>query len=67
MGIITNDDSLIDAALSEILTLPLEDRHQRDPDRAVPYILAQHDLSLVSSRGNFYLPASLTLDGTGLG
>ncbi|KAJ7594704.1 TPR-like protein [Mycena floridula] len=44
MGILTEDDSLIDAALSEILALPLERRHQLDPKRDVGYLLMQHHL-----------------------
>jgi len=48
MGILTEDDSLIDAALSEILSLPLERRHQLDPDRDVNYLLIQHHLGQVS-------------------
>ena len=49
MGILTDDDSLIDAALSEILALPLERRHELDPLRGVDYFLIQHHLGQVSS------------------
>ncbi|GJE96722.1 TPR-like protein [Phanerochaete sordida] len=45
MGILTDDDSLIDAALSELLALPLEERQQRDPRRDVDYLLMQHHLA----------------------
>lgn len=45
MGILTEDDSLVDAALSEILALPLERRQQLDPNKEVTYLLAQHQLS----------------------
>ncbi|KAI0051258.1 TPR-like protein [Auriscalpium vulgare] len=45
MGILTDDDSLVDAALSEILSLPLDKRHARDPQRDVSYLLTQHYLS----------------------
>ncbi|KAI0700930.1 TPR-like protein [Cytidiella melzeri] len=45
MGILTADDSLIDAALSEILALPVCERHARDPGRDVTYLLVRHHLS----------------------
>ncbi|EIM82722.1 uncharacterized protein STEHIDRAFT_63802 [Stereum hirsutum FP-91666 SS1] len=45
MGILTEDDGLIDAALSEILSLPLDKRHERDPERDVDYLLTQHSLA----------------------
>ena len=51
MGILTDDDSLVDAALSEILALPVEERHQRDPRRDVDYLLIQHHLAQVSRQG----------------
>lgn len=44
MGILTDDDSLVDAALSELLTLPLERRHELDPRRDANYVLIQHHL-----------------------
>ncbi|KAH9978973.1 TPR-like protein [Lactifluus volemus] len=44
MGILTDDDSLIDAALSELISLPLDLRHRRDPQRDFSYILMQHHL-----------------------
>ncbi|KAF8270248.1 TPR-like protein [Lactarius quietus] len=44
MGILTDDDSLIDAALSELISLPLDLRHRRDPRRDFSYILGQHHL-----------------------
>jgi superkiller protein 3 len=47
MGILTNDDSLIDAALSELISLPLNLRHKRDPQRDFSYILTQHHLGQV--------------------
>lgn len=47
MGILTDDDSLVDAALSEIVSLPIEQRHQRDPRRDVDYLLMQHHLAQV--------------------
>jgi hypothetical protein len=47
MGILTDDDSLVDAALSELLALPLERRHELDPRRDVNYLLIQHHLGQV--------------------
>ena len=47
MGILTDDDSLVDAALSEILSLPLEKRRELDPRRDVDYLLIQHHLGQV--------------------
>ena len=44
MGILTDDDGLVDAALSELLSLPLDQRHERDPEREVTYLLIQHHL-----------------------
>ncbi|KAF8070280.1 TPR-like protein [Lyophyllum atratum] len=44
MGVLTDDESLVDAALSEILALPLEKRHELDPDRNVDYLLTQYHL-----------------------
>ncbi len=44
MGILTDDDGLVDAALSELLSLPLDQRHERDPERDVAYLLVQHHL-----------------------
>jgi len=48
MGILTGDDNIVDAALSEILGLPIEHRHSVDPQRNVDYLLIQHHLSQVS-------------------
>ncbi|KAL4253450.1 hypothetical protein ABKN59_002079 [Abortiporus biennis] len=45
MGILTEDDSLIDAALSEILSLPLPGRRERDPAGEVGHLLVLHHLS----------------------
>ncbi|EGN99549.1 hypothetical protein SERLA73DRAFT_159810 [Serpula lacrymans var. lacrymans S7.3] len=44
MGILTADDGLVDAALSEILALPLEQRQTLDPRRDVGYLLIRHHL-----------------------
>jgi len=48
MGILTDDDNLVDAALSEILSLPLEKRYELDPRRDVDYLLIQHHLGQAS-------------------
>ncbi|OSD01253.1 TPR-like protein [Trametes coccinea BRFM310] len=45
MGILTDDDGLVDAALSEVLSLPVDQRHERDPERDVTYLLIQHHLA----------------------
>ncbi|KAK0207900.1 superkiller protein 3 [Desarmillaria ectypa] len=42
MGILTDDDNLIDAALSEILALPREQRANMDPGKDVDYLLMKH-------------------------
>ena len=47
MGILTDDDGLVDAALSEIISLPIDQRHERDPERDVTYLLVQHHLGQV--------------------
>lgn len=47
MGILTDDDSLVDAALSEIVSLPLDLRLGRDPGRDATYLLIQHHLGQV--------------------
>ncbi|KAH0589327.1 hypothetical protein H2248_005088 [Termitomyces sp. 'cryptogamus'] len=44
MGALTDDESLVDAALSELLALPLEQRYERDPGRNVDYLLTQYHL-----------------------
>lgn len=48
MGILTADDNLVDAALSEILALPIDQKHSLDQQRHVDYLLIQHHLSQVS-------------------
>ncbi|KAH9858634.1 TPR-like protein [Lenzites betulinus] len=50
MGILTDDDGLVDAALSEVLSLPLDQRHERDPERDVTYLLMQHHLAQGDTR-----------------
>ncbi|KAK7056865.1 Superkiller protein 3 [Paramarasmius palmivorus] len=44
MGILTDDDSLVDAALSEILGSSIDDRARLDPERNVDHLLLQHHL-----------------------
>ncbi|KAI0027005.1 TPR-like protein [Vararia minispora EC-137] len=44
MGILTEDDNLVDAALSEVLGLPLDRRNVRDQCRDVTYLLIQQYL-----------------------
>lgn len=51
MGILTSDAALVDAALSEILALPLERRHALDPAHDVPYLLTQHHLAQGDASG----------------
>lgn len=47
MGILTDDDGLVDAALSEVMALPIDQRHKLDSKRDVDYLLIQHGLSQV--------------------
>ena len=42
MGLLTDDDALLDAALSEILSLPVEERFRRDPQRDIDNLLMNH-------------------------
>ncbi|KAI4526044.1 hypothetical protein K523DRAFT_227295 [Schizophyllum commune Tattone D] len=44
MGILTEDDSLVDAALTEILALPVDRRLQLDPQHDVQLLLVNHYL-----------------------
>jgi len=53
MGILTADNSLVDAALSEILSLPLDQKRNLGPHRHVDYLLIQHHLSQVSNRSPY--------------
>lgn len=57
MGILDSDDSLVDAALSEIRGLTLDKRIDLDPDRDVPQLLLRHHLGQVVQiilRSTFY-------------
>jgi superkiller protein 3 len=47
MGIVTDDETLVDAALSEMLALPREQQIELDPERDVAFLLSQHHLSQV--------------------
>lgn len=48
MGILTDDDGLVDAALSEMLSLPLDQRTAMDPHHDVTGLLVKHHLGQVS-------------------
>ncbi|KAF8629945.1 hypothetical protein AX15_003181 [Amanita polypyramis BW_CC] len=45
MGILSNDENLIDAALSELLDMPAEQRQGLDPSDDVNYLLIHYNLS----------------------
>lgn len=47
MGLLSEDEGLIDAAVSEIVTLSIEDRHERDLNREVEKLLVNHYLAEV--------------------
>jgi len=49
MGTLTNDDGLVDAALSEMLSLPLDQRTAMDPHHDVTGLLVKHHLGQVSN------------------
>ncbi|KAF7375997.1 Antiviral protein [Mycena sanguinolenta] len=42
MGILTDDEGLVDAALADLLALPLDRRLELDPQRDVNYLLTKH-------------------------
>jgi len=44
MGILTDDDGLVDAALADLLALPLDRRLELDPRRDVNYLLTKHHI-----------------------
>lgn len=55
MGILTSDDGLVDAALSEMLSLPLDQRMAMDPHHDVDGLLVKHYLGQVSdARSGFH-------------
>lgn len=45
MGILSNDEALIEAGLSELLDMPIEQRQQLDHTNAVDYLLIQQYMS----------------------
>lgn len=55
MGILTNDDGLVDAALSEMLSLPLDQRVAKDPHHDVDGLLVKHHLGQVGGVRLFQL------------
>lgn len=61
MGILTEDESLIDAAISEIINLPLDKRQHSDPRGDINYLLIQNQLARVSSE--FVFTTHLLTDG----
>ena len=56
MGIMTDDDGLVDAALSEMLSLPLDQRATMDPHHDVNGLLVKHHLGQVSDGHPMPLP-----------
>lgn len=48
MGILSDDENLIDAALSELLDMPAEQRQELDPSNDVDYLLVHYNLGKVS-------------------
>jgi hypothetical protein len=64
MGILTNDDGLVDAALSEILALPIEQKNKLDPQRHVDYLLIQHHLAQVHIAALSFLLSFLLFEGS---
>ncbi|KAF9497222.1 TPR-like protein [Pleurotus eryngii] len=51
MGILTEDESLIDAAISEIINLPLDKRQLLDPRGHINYLLIQNQLGQNNTAG----------------
>ncbi|KAJ7497133.1 TPR-like protein [Mycena latifolia] len=51
MGILTNDDGLVDAALADLLSLPLDRRLELDPQRDVNYLLTKHHIGQGNAQG----------------
>jgi superkiller protein 3 len=47
MGILTDDEGLVDAALADLLALPLDRRLELDPQRDVNYLLTKHHIGQV--------------------
>lgn len=61
MGILTDDDGLVDAALSEMLSLPLDQRAAMDPHHDVNGLLIKHYLGQVSNAHPCLWPGFLTV------
>jgi superkiller protein 3 len=53
MGILTDDEGLVDAALSELLSLPTEKRQERDPGGEVDYLMSRYYLSQVRNNQSY--------------
>ena len=62
MGLLATDGSLIYAAFSKIIGLPLDAHHKNDPERDVDDLLADHYLTeVVYSHSLLYLSSCLTV------
>lgn len=61
MGVLTSDEALVDAALTEIISLPIDQRHELDPEREVDYLLKQYHLAQV--RGAFRIMLAVARNG----
>ena len=61
MGILTDDVNLVDAALSEILEMPIDQRLSKDPLREVTYLLVQNCLAQVRSEAFASIPRSMSV------
>jgi hypothetical protein len=48
MGILTDDDGLVEAAVGDLLALPLDRRLELDPQRHINYLLTKHHIGQVS-------------------
>ncbi|KAL1743132.1 hypothetical protein HDZ31DRAFT_6020, partial [Schizophyllum fasciatum] len=65
MGILTEDESLVDAALTEIVTLPVDRRLELDPQHDVQYLLVNHYLGQGNaSKAQSLLQASVHAEPT---
>lgn len=63
MGILTEDESLVDATLTEILALPVDRRLQLDPQHDVQHLLVNHYLGQGnSSKAQSLLQAAVFAD-----
>jgi hypothetical protein len=55
MGVLTDDDNLVEAAVSELLGQAVEDKLRLDPEGQVTYLMTQHSLVQVCQI-NLYNP-----------